>query len=229
MLLYCKKGYNIFNMFRIGMCMIKVKKTKKAKLTNTSKLILKSKRRRLVKRLIIVFMIFGIGLGIFAIKSDFFIVKKVAILGNPIMSGEDIKKRTENLIGQNILFINKQKIIEEAKKNPYVEKVEISRSYPKQININISEKQGTFYVEKDGQKFILDGEGTLLEETDDIENRSLVYIKGIDLNDVQVGNKAIDNNRASELINIFYQIIRPEASIMPSMNRSSCCGWNTLR
>ena len=72
------------------------------------------------------------------------------------MSGEDVKKRTENLNGQNIFFINKQNIINEAKKNPYVENVEITKSYPKQVNIKISEKQGIYYVEKDGYKYVLD-------------------------------------------------------------------------
>lgn len=91
---------------------------------------------------------------IFAIKSNFFIIKKVSILGNPVMSGEDVKNGTENLIGQNILFINKQNIISNAKKNPYVENVEISKSYPKQVNIKISEKEGIYYVEKDGYKYV---------------------------------------------------------------------------
>lgn len=124
------------------------------------------------------------------------------------MSGEDVKNSTENLIGQNILFINKQNIISNAKKNPYVENVEISKSYPKQVNIKISEKEGIYYVEKDGYKYVLDNDGNFLEKTDSVENRSLVNVKGIDLKDVALGQKMIDDSRVLDFLDIFYQIIK---------------------
>lgn len=186
------------NMQRIGMYMIK----------SSNKFILKAQRRRLIRRLIMVSIILIIGGMIFATKSNFFIIKKVAILGNPIMSGEDVKTRTENLIGQNILFINKHNIVSEAKKNPYVENVEISNMYPKQVNIKILEKQGIYFVEKDGYKYILDSESNLLETTDNVENRNLVNIIGIDLKDVELGNKTLDNGRMLEFLDTFYQIIK---------------------
>jgi len=176
--------------------------------TNNNKLILRSQRRRLVRKIIITIIVLIIVGTIFAIKSNFFIIKKVSILGNPVMSGEDVKNSTENLIGQNILFINKQNIISNAKKNPYVENVEISKSYPKQVNIKISEKQGIYYVEKDGYKYVLDNGGNLLEKTDNIENRSLVNVKGIDLKDVELGHKMIDDTRVLDFLDIFYQIIK---------------------
>ncbi|MCE5221441.1 MAG: FtsQ-type POTRA domain-containing protein [Clostridium sp.] len=172
------------------------------------KFILKAQRRRLVKRIVMMTIILIIGGTIFATKSSIFIIKKVAILGNPIMSGEDVKKRTENLIGQNIFFINKHNIINEAKKNPYVENVEISKVYPKQINIKVSEKQGVYYVDKDGYKYVLDSQSNLLEKTDNIDNRNLVNVIGINLKDVELGNKTLDNSRMLEFLDIFYKIIK---------------------
>ncbi|MBE6090688.1 MAG: FtsQ-type POTRA domain-containing protein [Clostridium beijerinckii] len=176
--------------------------------TNNNKLILRSQRKRLIRKIIMTIIVLFIVGTIFAIKSNFFIIKKVSILGNPVMSGEDVKNSTENLIGQNILFINKQNIIGNAKKNPYVENVEISKSYPKQVNIKISEKEGIYYVEKDGYKYVLDNEGNLLEKTDSVENRSLVNVKGIDLKDVALGQKMIDDSRVLDFLDIFYQIIK---------------------
>ncbi|AJG98401.1 cell division protein FtsQ/DivIB [Clostridium beijerinckii] len=176
--------------------------------TNNNKLILRSQRRRLIRKIIMTIIVLFIVGTIFAIKSNFFIIKKVSILGNPVMSGEDVKNSTENLIGQNILFINKQNIISNAKKNPYVENVEISKSYPKQVNIKISEKEGIYYVEKDGYKYVLDNDGNFLEKTDSVENRSLVNVKGIDLKDVALGQKMIDDSRVLDFLDIFYQIIK---------------------
>jgi cell division protein FtsQ len=173
-----------------------------------NKFIMKAKRRRVVKRVAIAIIILIAGGMIFAVKSNFFNVKKVAILGNPMMSGEDVKSRTENLIGQNIFFINKQNIINEAKKNPYVESVDIKKVYPKEVDIKIAEKQGIYCIDKEGQKYVLDGGTILLEKTDNIENRKLVNIIGIDLINTELGNKTIDNSRVVALLDTFYQIIK---------------------
>jgi Cell division septal protein len=169
--------------------------------------ILKAKRRRSIKRIIILIIILIVGGIIFATKSNFFNIKKVAILGNPIMSGEDVKARTENLIGQNIFLINKQNIINEAKKNPYVESVEIKKVFPKEVDIKISEKQGIYCVDKEGQKYVLDGGTVLLEKTDNVENRKLVNIIGLELKNTEPGERTIDNPRMLAFLDIFYQII----------------------
>ena len=119
--------------------MVKVNKSKKRKKkVVNNKFILKTRRKRLIRRLIIMAIILCIGIGVFITRSDVFTIKKVSVLGNPIMSGEDVKANTEYLLGQNIFFIDKSNIIKEAKKNPYVEGVTITKSYPKQVNIKIT-------------------------------------------------------------------------------------------
>lgn len=175
---------------------------------NNNKFILKAKRRRLIKRIVITVVILVAGGVIFVIKSNFFNIKKVAILGNPIMSGEYVKSKTEKLIGQNIFLINKQDIINEAKKNPYVGNVEIKKVYPKEIDIKVSENQGIYFLEKDGYKYVLDSGSKLLEKTDNVENRKLVNITGINLKDAELGNKTIDNARMLSFLDVFYQIIK---------------------
>lgn len=184
----------------------KLKNTNKA--PKNSKLILKSKRRRLIRRVILYSVVVTAGAIIFATKSNFFLVKQVTVLGNPIMSGDDIKKNTENILGQNIFFIDKSNIIKEAKKNPYVDNVEITKTYPKQVNIKITEKQGVYYAEKDGYKYVFDSQMNLLEKIDSVENRNLVKITGLDLKSVELGDKASDDTRTLKLINLFYQIIQ---------------------
>lgn len=183
--------------------LMKVNKTPKK-----NKFILRSKRKRLIRRTIIYIVVVVAGGIVFATKSHFFIINKVNILGNPTMSGDEIKEKTENIIGQNIFYIDKSNIIKEAKKNPYVDNVEITKAYPKQVNIKITEKQGVFYVEKDGYKYVFDSQVNLLEKTDSIENRSLVKITGIDLKNDELGNKALDDTRTLKLLNLFYQIIQ---------------------
>lgn len=174
----------------------------------SNKYILKTKRKKNMKKLIVIFFLITIGMVILINKSNLFIIKKVAILGNPIISGEDVKERTQNLIGKNIFFISKRDIINEAKKNPYVEEVEISKVYPKQINIKIVEKQGIYYVDKGAYKCVLNNKLILLEKPDNIDNRNLVELKGVNFDDVEPGNVVLENSRIENILDVFYKIIK---------------------
>lgn len=157
-------------------------------------------------------IILCIGIGIFITKSNVFIVKKVSVLGNPIMSGEDVKANTEYLLGQNIFFINEGNIIKEAKKNPYVEDVTVTRQFPKQVNIKVTEKQGVYYAKKDGQYYVLSGQGLLLEKTDNIDNRKLIDITGLDIGDVDLGSEISDNHRIMKVLRVFSEIAKVNPS-----------------
>lgn len=174
----------------------------------SNKYILKTKRKKFIKKLIVIFFLITIGMAILINKSNLFIIKKVAILGNPIISGEDVKERTQNLIGRNIFFISKRDIINEAKKNPYVEEVEISKVYPKQVNIKIVEKQGIYYVDKEAYKCVLNNKLILLEKPDNIDNRNLVELKGVNFDDVEPGNVVLENSRIENILDVFYKIIK---------------------
>lgn len=174
----------------------------------SNKYILKTKRKKNMKKLIVIFFLITIGMVILINKSNLFIIKKVAILGNPIISGEDVKERTQNLIGKNIFFISKRDIINEAKKNPYVEEVEISKVYPKQVNIKIVEKQGIYYVDKEAYKCVLNNKLILLEKPDNIDNRNLVELKGVNFDDVEPGNVVLENSRIENILDVFYKIIK---------------------
>lgn len=93
----------------------------------TNKYIMKSKRKRLIKKIIITLLFLIMGVIIFVTKSNVFIVKKVAVTGNPIITGEDVKARCEKVLGENIFFVSKSDLTKEAKKNPYVEAVTVTK------------------------------------------------------------------------------------------------------
>lgn len=174
----------------------------------TNEFIIRARKKKLIKKMILMCIILFIGIILFITKSNVFIIKKVSILGNPIMSGEDVKERTQYLIGQNIFFIKKNNIIKTAKENPYVKSVEITKMYPRQINIKVIEMQGVYCIEKDGQYYIFSDKGILLEKTEDIENRNLIQIIGgnENLDGIELGDSISDNQRMINILNIFSQI-----------------------
>ncbi|AOR23941.2 cell division protein FtsQ/DivIB [Clostridium taeniosporum] len=145
---------------------------------------------------------------IFITKSNIFIVKKVAVTGNPIITGEDIKERCEKVLGENIFFVSKSDLIKEATKNPYVRSVTITKKFPKQININVVEKEGIYYIDEGKNKLILSNKLVLLERTDDLKGRNLVEVKGIEFKDGKVGEKVLEDDRISEVLTTFYDIVR---------------------
>ncbi|MDR5586692.1 MULTISPECIES: FtsQ-type POTRA domain-containing protein [Clostridium] len=148
------------------------------------------------------------GIIIFITKSNIFIVKKVAVTNNPIITGEDVKERCEKVLGENIFFVSKSDLTNEAKKNPYVESVTVTKKFPKQININIVEKEGIYYIDEGKNKLILSNRLVLLERTDDLKGRNLVEIKGIEYKEGEVGEKVLDDDRISEILTTFYDIVR---------------------
>ncbi len=174
----------------------------------TNKYIMKSKRKRLIKKIIITLLFLIMGVIIFVTKSNVFIVKKVAVTGNPIITGEDVKERCEKVLGENIFFVSKSDLTKEAKKNPYVEAVTVTKKIPKQININIVEKEGIYYIDEGKNKLILSNKLVLLEKTDDLRGRSLVEVKGIQYKEGEVGERVLEDNRISEILTTFYNIVR---------------------
>ncbi|MCR1273144.1 MULTISPECIES: FtsQ-type POTRA domain-containing protein [unclassified Clostridium] len=169
---------------------------------------MKSKRKRLIKKIIITLLFLIMGVIIFVTKSNVFIVKKVAVTGNPIITGEDVKERCEKVLGENIFFVSKSDLTKEAKKNPYVEAVTVTKKFPKQININIVEKEGIYYLDEGKNKLILSNRLVLLERTDDLRGRNLVEIKGIEYKEGEVGERVLEDNRISEILTTFYNIVR---------------------
>ncbi|MGN0145164.1 MAG: cell division protein FtsQ/DivIB [Clostridium sp.] len=184
--------------------MVIIKSAKKT----TNEFILRARKRKLIRKIILMCIILFVGIILFITKSNVFIVKKVSILGNPIMSGEDVKEKTEKLIGKNIFFINKNDIVKTAKENPYVNSVEVTKLYPRQINIKINEKQGIYCTEQNGQYYIFNENGIFLEKTDSIENRNLIQLIGVNdkLETINLGDCISDNQRIINILNLFYKI-----------------------
>lgn len=173
-----------------------------------NKYIAQAQKKRRRKRIVITVILLIIGFITFALKSQYFVVSKVAILGNPVISGEDIKEKTEYLIGKKIFFIDKGDIIKVVRQNPYVDNVEVTRKYPRQINIKVNEKQGVYYYEDNGMYIVMDKTLNILENTDNVDNRNLVRIYGINPETTQPGEYAVSSTRTKNLLKIFNDIIQ---------------------
>jgi cell division protein FtsQ len=112
----------------------------------------KAKKILLMILLVIFFLV------IFFFINKFFLVKEIAVIGN------DRKNSLNGLINlknKNLLYVTEEKIALDLKnKNPWIETVEINKSYPNKLIVKIKPAtpialikvdQGFFYLNKDGK------------------------------------------------------------------------------
>ena len=92
------------------------------------------------------------------IRTDYFKIKKIEITGNNVSLKLDIIDKINNLKEQNIAFINFSEIEKMLKNDIRIEKVEIKKSYPSKIFVNIEERKPYVYVKKGNQIFLADKE-----------------------------------------------------------------------
>ncbi|MDD6795265.1 MAG: FtsQ-type POTRA domain-containing protein [Clostridiaceae bacterium] len=166
----------------------------------------KAKRRKKIKKMFFLFTLILICAGIIIIYTDLFKIKYISVTGDNLVTKDYITEQTKSLKGENILFISNSKLMNKLKDDPYVKNVEIKRKYPNSIEIKVTEKKGLFYVQE-GEKYkIISCDMDYVEETDSIEDRNLIQLKGLDLSNKKLGDKLEENPRIETLLNNIYVI-----------------------
>ena len=172
----------------------------------TNKYILKARRKRIKKRLFIT-LIFLIVIGIVVInKTDVFIIDKVMLEGDNLITGKYVQEKAETLNGLNIVYIDKKSIIKDFKRNPYVEEITIKRVYPNKLKINVKEAKGLYYINKDEIYYIISSNMILLEEVDSIEDKKLIELRGLDIENLNLGDKVSNEKKIEKIAEDFYNM-----------------------
>ncbi len=172
----------------------------------TNRYILEARRKRIKKRLFIT-LIFLIVIGIVVInKTDVCIIDKVMLEGDNLITGKYVQEKAETLKGLNIIYIDKKSIIKDFKRNPYVEELTIKRVYPNKLKINVKEAKGLYYVNKDESYYIISSNMILLEEIDSIEDRKLIELRGIDIENLNLGDKVSKEKKIEKIAEDFYNM-----------------------
>lgn len=166
----------------------------------------KARRKRMIKKIIILIIFLIISCVVFATKTNFFSIKEIECTGENLLTGEDVRIRTEGLIGDNILFIKKSNIEKELKRNPYVENITLKKKLPNKLYIDVEERAGIYYV-NEGNKFnIVSIDMILLEQVDNIDGKNLIELKGITIDDTELGSIIEDNARIKRVLYYFYRM-----------------------
>lgn len=185
----------------------KSKTIQKKKSGQVKKPIDPKKKRRIIAitRSSILGIILVIGLAIL-LKSSLFNIKKIdiRITNNKILTESQIKELSTVNIGQNIYSINKKKIAENIKSEPYVESVKVKRSLPNILKIEIEERSVKFQLDNGGQYIYIDNHGYILEENS--EQNDKILVAGYSTTDLSNGNRL--NEEDLKRLSIVMQIMQ---------------------
>lgn len=109
-------------------------------------------------------------------KFNFYIIKNFNVTGLNYLDNEILLKDIKNLNLENILFLNKAKIINTIESNSLVEKYKVFKKYPSTINIKIQKTTFLAKINQNDKIFILGSNGKLSKNNSSIKN--LPYIFG---------------------------------------------------
>ena len=147
---------------------------------------------------------------IFFMLTPLFDVTNVEVKGNYKLSEESIQSLSNIQLGINIFKISKKDVMKNIKANPYIDSVEVRRSFPSIVKINIKERQARFSVDFINGYIHIDNQGYLLEVSS--EKPNLITIIGAEtkLEQVELGQRLEINDL--EKLQVVHKILEAATS-----------------
>ena len=113
---------------------------------------------------------------LFFISTPLFNITQITVKNNNKISSDTIESISGLNTGENIYKLSKKEIINNIKKNPYIESVEIKRKLPGSIEIYVKERQATYVIEVGTGFMTINNQGYMLELEQ--ENTGMTVITG---------------------------------------------------
>ncbi|OQA13305.1 MAG: cell division protein FtsQ [bacterium ADurb.Bin363] len=133
-------------------------------------------------------------------KSDLFLIREIAVLGNKYIPVEKIVEQS-GVVRKNIWYIifdigdtGESKIISRLKSIPWISDVELQFELPDRIIINIKERVPIAMVKSGDKSFYIDEEGIIVSNVEILERWDFPLIRGLDERTNLPGNKLKINN-----------------------------------
>lgn len=134
--------------------------------------------------LLLAVVVLAITMGVLA--TSLFNINDIEVEGNSYFSDDEIINMAHAQIGKNLIYKSgKGEIIDYLKKNPYIEKVRVSKKLPGTLVITISEREQIAAVKYGEEYLVIDKDGLLLRKTD--TEPKLTIITGVKVAKVELG------------------------------------------
>lgn len=156
--------------------------------------------RRTILFLILFMAILSVG-GFFLLNSNIFNITEIKILGNNKLDKEEIIRRSQINKAESIFNTRISRAIENISKLPYIKEVEIRRSLPQTIEIQVTEREGKILLKNISMYILIDDEGYILEKKDIIAEE-LPVLTGLKLIDIHEGDNIFAEIEQEEIIDL---------------------------
>ncbi|MGI1691161.1 cell division protein FtsQ/DivIB [Thermoanaerobacter uzonensis] len=135
-------------------------------------------------------LIFIVLIYLFMFHSNYFEIKTIKVVGNRILSYNDIKELAMIDYGMNIFKVNPKKIESNLLANPYIRESKVKIQYPSTVEIFIKERRIVAQVKYQNDYLMIDKEGVVIKKEN--YNPELPVIEGIKVEKYQIGKKLSD-------------------------------------
>lgn len=167
----------------------------------------KSKVEKNVRRLKgkvygILFMFCMILVVIFMFNSSVFLVSRVAINGNKVLSKKEILALSEIDVSHNIFRIKLSDIENKVVLSPRIKSVKVARVLPNKLVLNIVERHELLAIKYIGIHFIVDSDGYIINTQKD--NSGYYQVEGLEVTAYKDGTKieTIDDGLLNGIIKL---------------------------
>ena len=160
------------------------------------------KRKRILKLFLLILILTLLYL--FAFKTRFFNIRNIKVVGNKKMDYDKVVKASMCIQGENTFKINKKLGEESLNRLPYIKQSKIKRKLPKEIIIEVEEREEVAIIPYIGSFVYIDEECHILSIKEKGGEVKLPQIFGLDLMDLEAGENLFerlgDNNMVDFIV-----------------------------
>lgn len=129
---------------------------------------------------ILVTIVFVCGMiGILLFGTSILRVKTISVEGSDFYSDEEIMAKAGVSLGMHIFELNRKRSIQQVAALPYVESVELKRTFPHTLEFKIIQRKPIGYVPFSGTYLSIDKFGRVIDQTQSQEIGKLPVIEGL--------------------------------------------------
>lgn len=135
---------------------------------------------------------------LFASSLVLFRIKEIIIKGDKVCEDQILIEKSGIKIGNNLFFENVDTAISNLEKSILdIDRAYIEKKYPNKLIIDIKKAKKFFCIEY-GEKYIYVSENGKVLEVSNEKDQNLMFLKGIELNSFDLGEKIVYSNKIIE-------------------------------
>ncbi len=131
---------------------------------------------------------------------------------------EQIQEVVDEFLGKNLIFFNTNEVVLALKDFNYVEVVSVEKQFPNVLKISIKERREVYYFEHDGQTYITNEDGFVLNVYSDSTSVDKDKMIKLDLVNVNVTDLTLGKNMATDCPTLMQTVF----DMAKSVNLTDC-------